>query len=474
MGVVFFGFSIYFLCFMLVEALVNSCGALLLGASQVNILYLFGLLVTAFGFALYGFLGFIGRFYARMSYLFSLVSFVTGIIFLHTDNKLIFVLTAYCCLLFLGIYGGYAHGLLTRYVNTPKFGICLGVSMAISIAVQFAVDTFFTEILTKGTVITAFLLINTAVAFLLANRKLTGKETVETGKANNSISELVLGILLVAVMSIILGMEDSLMVAKNAAGDVGLFSYVRLLYAVGLVLAGLVTDVGKGKYLGLCAAASVILSTFAIGILEYDEVGYNLSMAIMYFYCGFYVMFLTYEFVKCAGKTMTEKDEKAGMFFSCSALVAGMGRITRCVFTGLTVFIMSLIGDNFSFVILLGASCFFSIVCLLIAFVRFNKSNSPAANVIMESEFPEAFNSMEKSSMFTKERFDEFANNYQLTDKEREIFEILITTETATQEIADMLSISRRGLQRHVASIYEKTGTQTRVGLLICFTNLKY
>ena len=64
----------------------------------------------------------------------------------------------------------------------------------------------------------------------------------KVGKTDLNISELILGISLVAVMSVILGMEDSLMVAKNAAGDVSLFSYVRLFYAVGLVLAGLLAD----------------------------------------------------------------------------------------------------------------------------------------------------------------------------------------------------------------------------------------
>ena len=148
-----------------------------------------------------------------------------------------------------------------------------------------------------------------------------------------------------------------------------------------------------------------------------------------------------------------------------------MGRITRCVFTSLTVFVMMLGGENFSYGIMLGASCILSIMCLAIAFVHLNISNT-VSNEKKDVSFQAKFSSIEKTALFTKERFDSFANTYQLTNKEREIFEILITTETATQEIADMFGISRRGLQRHVASIYEKTGTQTRVGLLISFTNM--
>ncbi|MBR1856190.1 MAG: HTH domain-containing protein, partial [Oribacterium sp.] len=54
---------------------------------------------------------------------------------------------------------------------------------------------------------------------------------------------------------------------------------------------------------------------------------------------------------------------------------------------------------------------------------------------------------------------------YEFTSREQEVFEKLIFTEDSGQEIADALFISRRVLQRHVAAIYEKTGTKSRVGL---------
>ena len=37
------------------------------------------------------------------------------------------------------------------------------------------------------------------------------------------------------------------------------------------------------------------------------------------------------------------------------------------------------------------------------------------------------------------------------------------------QKIADDMGISRRVLQRHISSMYEKTETQTRVGLLMAY-----
>ena len=42
---------------------------------------------------------------------------------------------------------------------------------------------------------------------------------------------------------------------------------------------------------------------------------------------------------------------------------------------------------------------------------------------------------------------------------------MLKSSEQSIQEIADELFISRRVAQRHIASIYEKAGVTTRIGL---------
>ena len=41
------------------------------------------------------------------------------------------------------------------------------------------------------------------------------------------------------------------------------------------------------------------------------------------------------------------------------------------------------------------------------------------------------------------------------------------------QEIAEELGISRRVLQRHIASLYEKMNVQTRAGLLMVLNEIK-
>lgn len=66
-----------------------------------------------------------------------------------------------------------------------------------------------------------------------------------------------------------------------------------------------------------------------------------------------------------------------------------------------------------------------------------------------------------------------FAEQYDMTPRELEVFEKLIGTEDGVQTIADEMYISRRCLQRHIASIYEKTGTKSRIGLLRCYVGFR-
>ena len=63
-----------------------------------------------------------------------------------------------------------------------------------------------------------------------------------------------------------------------------------------------------------------------------------------------------------------------------------------------------------------------------------------------------------------------FAKLYALTPRETEVLEKLLSTEEGVQEIADGLFISRRVLQRYISSVYEKTGTKSRIGLFQNYT----
>lgn len=81
---------------------------------------------------------------------------------------------------------------------------------------------------------------------------------------------------------------------------------------------------------------------------------------------------------------------------------------------------------------------------------------------------------LKSRSSVTEEEFRRlFAVHFGLTSRETEAFERLITSEDGVQEIADGLYMSRRSLQRHIAAIYDKTGTKSRIGLFQCYIRFR-
>ena len=59
-----------------------------------------------------------------------------------------------------------------------------------------------------------------------------------------------------------------------------------------------------------------------------------------------------------------------------------------------------------------------------------------------------------------------FADSFSLTEREKEVLEVLLVSDENVQDIAETLMISRAALYRHIASLNEKTGTKSRIGLV--------
>ena len=65
-----------------------------------------------------------------------------------------------------------------------------------------------------------------------------------------------------------------------------------------------------------------------------------------------------------------------------------------------------------------------------------------------------------------EDRKDVFADKYRLTDREKEVLELLITKDEKGDDMAKELGVSRRGFVSLTSSIYRKTNTGSRVALL--------
>lgn len=73
------------------------------------------------------------------------------------------------------------------------------------------------------------------------------------------------------------------------------------------------------------------------------------------------------------------------------------------------------------------------------------------------------------AELTSDERLDAFVATFGLTERERDILEVLVVSDQSVQDIATTLFLSRSTLYRHISSINKKTGTASRVALINFF-----
>lgn len=76
---------------------------------------------------------------------------------------------------------------------------------------------------------------------------------------------------------------------------------------------------------------------------------------------------------------------------------------------------------------------------------------------------------VEAAELTSDERLDAFVATFGLTERERDILEVLVVSDQSVQDIATTLFLSRSTLYRHISSINKKTDTASRVALINFF-----
>ena len=82
---------------------------------------------------------------------------------------------------------------------------------------------------------------------------------------------------------------------------------------------------------------------------------------------------------------------------------------------------------------------------------------------------PDAAPSADDAAIDPEARLKDFAGRFSLTPRETEVLAAVTADERPLKHVAADMGISLRVLQRHLTSLYQKTGTQSRVGLTKLF-----
>lgn len=462
-------FGLWFFAFMLLESFINSNVADLFGASMVNAAYSMGIFCTATGLLVFGLVhAKAAAWCAKGLPAAAAVCAVATLSIPFVQHAALLAALSCTALLACGFVGGYVHlGIAQQFGEGPLCGRVIGAATGLAVFVQFVVQNLMQRptlelacIPLEQACIPASLVV--LVVLYVRRGGLQPEPSLRVGAKtrswpSDSADKRRHGIYLVgaaAILTVIFTLNDSIMVALDASGTVQLFSGVRLFYALGLVFAGLLYDLGPRSSFTFATVAVQIMAVLVPYFLHTPK-WYTLNMAIFYFYGGFYVLFITAEFVSFSAQMHRR------------ALWASLGRTTRSYVAALSVVPVALLYDSFGVIALAAAAVFLNMALLAVCvadamlMARYNPPESRG----VESRGVESRGSESPGVELDDEDVENYARHLHLTEREAQVLVLLVTTEDKNDKMANDLGISRRTLQRHIANVYNKAGVQSRIGL---------
>lgn len=266
-----------------------------------------------------------------------------------------------------------------------------------------------------------------------------------TGKNKTSTAAVLLLIVLVALLTCIFSTLDNAVTLVHATGAVDIGQAPRFILAFSGLLAGFLFDIGNRKFMNMVMYCVTLLSTLCVAALKFSE-PFLMGLIIFYMSAGFFAVFFTTAFMEISRYTHLPE------------LWAGMGRavnnLTAAVITGGS---LNLISSEPNIQMLVITILLFVLASVVTTAYTYEKKKL--------MEIPEA-DKKPAGELDEKKKIRQIAERFSFTERETETFFCLVSTEDSVQQIADDLCVSKRTLERHISSIYEKTGVKSRVALI--------
>ena len=329
-------------------------------------------------------------------------------------------------------------------------GCVVGIGGALAVVLQFVVQTAAWP---EG-LLDACLVIGFCLLILLARKTRpipvrTGADAGNERRADTSGTTPVVCLVIATVC--LFALLASYETAARAAGNLATFyEWHRLFLVVGYVA------IGAAAFFGNLRAASVAMLVFALFTIivlvqtVLKDSG-PLTTVLFYTLLGAVIAWSSISFLSVAAQTKHP------------ALVASMGRVIGAVVTLSEVLIQLTMGMPLMVV----PTC--SLIMLAVLVLALVKGGFLVSGVPSQTaEAPET--NRDGRGRVSEGQLRTLALERGQTNREQEVLAALVLTEAKNQQIADDLGISRRQLQNHVCRIYEKTGVETRSGLvmLVC------
>ena len=344
----------------------------------------------------------------------------------------------------IGMAGSAVNYYLFRETPGEHLAKMVGISYATGIFFQFLNNNLVKKDMAESIALAAS---TAAFAVLLLNTGYGAAETKQTPEkemtkecCRNAGLWL---ILLVAGISCIFSLLGAAVTLACAGGGADVGRWPRLLLAGSGLLAGVLFDSLEQRYGNILMYSVTVLSVCGIVVLENGGT-FLAGLVVFYLSGGFFVVFFTISFMRLSTQ------------MKCPMIWPGLGRAVNNIcafFTGfLSVWLIQPENQMLLDSLLL-------ILLVLIHILLFVYSNA-----LHSREKPE--DGSRKTQSGEKENMEMFVAAFSLTDREKEVLEVLLVSDENVQNIAEKLMISRAALYRHIASLNEKTGTRSRIGLI--------
>ena len=401
-------------------------------------------------------------------------------------------LTAGCVLFFLlGILGSSIHYLCSLLlIQDSLLPAVVGFGYAFGILLQFINNNFV-----SNTAISALILSLSLVLLLFLLTRIRLKHTVRTDAPLKTriltLHPLRTGLLLagtIALMTCIFSTLDSEMTLLHASGELNLGSLPRLLLALSGICAGILFSKIRERYQNLFMFCVMLFSTICVVLLQVDG-SILISCIIFYLSAGIFAVYFTVSFMNLSYHTRIPSlwaglgravnnlcavcISRLTMMLVSSGNPAVIYTVTLVIFviTGIALFVYTIQADTYvapsdptlhAMDILYGSAVASSEDSQHLFSGSSDCHTKSTAPVIPASPGP----SRPSSTSDRELHFRQFSDHFALTDREKEVLKVLLTSDENMQELADRLYISRTMLYRHVASLNKKTSTKSRISLI--------
>ena len=333
--------------------------------------------------------------------------------------------------LLCGIMAGYYLCRLADEVEKNKTALTFGIGYALSTIISWLMSYIVAAYFVNISLIICLILSALIISLNIKNDISKSAQCIQPITVRPEIRKTLILFVLLIISFSLLNNIGFYFQSLNAKAMLGIESS-RMLYAAGLIFAGIISDKSR-KNGAICALASLAVPFITLA-LRGETLPLTIFWALSYFAFGFYSVF---RFI--AVSDFAKKNKLS--FLAASGLL--FGRVGDSLGAGLNIAIR----NERVILVIIAALCFALSVFLF--FIFYQKMYVPES-VKQKSE---------------KEIFNAFASKHDLSQRERGVFRLLISEKT-NKEIAEELFVSESTVKFHIHNLLKKTGAKNRLELL--------